>query len=88
MFSEPTYPIWEHRQPLYIPLIDTSKYPAYHHLSPLSGKDIATLKKYINKWLELSRTVLSTSPYGHPVLFSEKKGGGVCLYVNYNALNV
>ena len=25
VFSEPTYPIWEHRQPFQIPLIDTSK---------------------------------------------------------------
>ena len=24
-FSEPKYPIWEHRQPFKIPLIDTSK---------------------------------------------------------------
>ena len=25
VFSEPKYPIWEHRQPFKIPLIDTSK---------------------------------------------------------------
>ena len=25
VFSEPTYPIWEHRQPFKIPLIDTYK---------------------------------------------------------------
>ena len=45
MFSEPTYPIWEHRQLFKIPFIDTSKLPAHHSLYPLSSEELAALKK-------------------------------------------
>ena len=41
-----------------------------------------------NEWLESGCIVLSASLHGHPVLFAEKKGrGGLCLGVDYHALN-
>ena len=88
VFSEPIYPIWEHRQPFKIPLIDTSKQPAHHHLYPLSSKELMALKKQIDEWLELGHIVPSASLYGHPVLFAEKKsGGGLRLCIDYHSLN-
>ena len=45
------------------------------------------MKKQINEWLRLGCIVPSDGPYGHTVLFAEKKGGGgLCLYVNYPIL--
>ena len=44
VFSEPTYPIWEHRQPFKIHFIDTSKQPAQHCLHPLSSEELIALK--------------------------------------------
>ena len=41
-----------------------------------------------NEWLESGRIVLLSSLYGHPVLFTEKKGrGDLCLYTDYHSLN-
>ena len=86
--SEPTYPIWEQRQPFQIPLIDTSNQPAHHCLYPLSGEELTALKKQINEWLESGCIVSSASLYGHTVLITEKKGGGgFHLCINYSSLN-
>ena len=88
VFNESTYPLWEHRQPFQIPLIDTSKQLAHHHLYPLSGEELTELKKQINEWLGLGFVVPLACPYGHLVLFAENKGGGsLCLYVDYPTLN-
>ena len=89
VFSELTYPIWEHRQLFQILLIDTSKQFVCRHLYPLSSEELTALKKQINEWLDSGRIVPSASPYCHPVLFAEKKGrGGLCLCVDYCSLNV
>ena len=45
VFSEPKYPIWEHFQPFWTPLIDINKYSVCHCLHPLSGKELTALKK-------------------------------------------
>ena len=46
------------------------------------------LRKCIYKCLESGHIVPSASLYGHPVLLAENKvGGGLCLCVNYHALN-
>ena len=88
VFSKPTYPIWEHRQPFKILLIDTSKQPVHCHLYPLSIEELTELKKQINEWLEAGCIVSSASPYVHPVLFAKKKdGGGLCLCDDYHSLN-
>ena len=55
----------------------------------MSGEELTILKKQINEWLELGHIVPTASPYGHPVLFAVKKGGGgLCLFVSYYSLNV
>ena len=88
VFSEPIYPIWEHRQPFQIPLIDTCKQPAHYHLYPLSSEELTALKQQISEWLESGCIVILASPYGHPVQFAEKKsGGGLPLCVDYDSLN-
>ena len=88
VFSEPTYPIWEHRQPFKIPLIDTSKQPAHCCLYLLNSEDLIALKQQINEFLESDCIIPSASSYGYPVLFAEKKGGGnLCLCVDYHSLN-
>ena len=39
-------------------------------------------------WLESGCIVPSASPYGHPILFAEKKGkGGLHLCIDYCSLN-
>ena len=44
VFSEPIYPIWKHRQPFKIPLLDSSKQPAHCHQCPLSSEKLTALK--------------------------------------------
>ena len=89
VFSEPTYPIWEHRQLFKIPFIHTSKQPVHCHLYPLSSKELIALKQQINGWLKSGCIVPLATLYGHPVLFTEKKGGGgLHLCVDYCSLNV
>ena len=88
VFSETTYPIWEHRQPFQISLIDTNKQPAHHLLYPLKSEELTALKKQVNEGLESGCIVPSASPYGHSVLFFEKRGGGnLRLCVDYYSLN-
>ena len=54
-----------------------------HHTSLLlvHGTNRTELKKWINEWLELGCIVPSASPYGHPVLFAEKKVKEVFAFV-------
>ena len=88
MFSEPMYSIWEYRQPFQILLIDTSSQSTHHHLYPLSSKELTALQKLTNGQLESDFIVPLASPYGHPVLFAEKRGGeGFYLYIYYHSLN-
>ena len=88
VFNKPTYPIWEHRKTIKIPLIDTRKWPSCGCLYSLSNKELTELKKQIKEWLKSGCIVPSASPYCHPVLFAEKKdGGGLCLCFNYCSLN-
>ena len=53
-----------------------------------SAAQFAKTLKRCNEWLKLGCIIPSASPYGHPVLFAEKKGvGDICLCINYYALN-
>ena len=76
VFSKLVYPIWEHKQPFQIHIIDTKKYPAHHYLYSLSGEEVTELEKQINEWLESGCIVPSPSPHGYPMLFVEKKSRG------------
>ena len=54
----------------------------------MSSEKLIAPKKYINEWLESGRIVPSASPYGYPVLFSEKKGRRILsLCIDYHVLN-
>ena len=81
VFSGPIYPIWDHRQPFQVPLIDTSKQPTPPCLYHLSGEELTALKKQINEQLELGHIGPSASLYGYPVLFAEKSMEEAFTYV-------
>jgi len=57
-------------------------------LYPLSSLELTELKKQVTDLLESGRIVPSSSPYGAPILFAEKKGGGgLRMCIDYRSLN-
>lgn len=48
---------------------------------------MAALRAQIDEFLASGRIVPSASPYGAPVLFARKKGGGLRLCIDYRSLN-
>ena len=76
MFDEPQYPITANRTPFTIELVDPALPPKCRKLYPMSSLELDELRTQIKMLLESGRIVLSSSPYGAPVLFAEKKGGG------------
>lgn len=90
VFKEPTFPInrahperFEHR----IRLKDEAAQPPRRKIYPLDQKELEELKKQLSGWLDTNRIEPSTSPYGAPVLFAQKKNGKLRLCVDYRALN-
>ena len=74
--------------PFTIPLIDPSVQPKKRKLYPMSLLELEELQKQIKLLLESGRIVPSSSPYGAPILFAEKKGGGgLRMCTNYQSLN-
>ena len=74
--------------PLTIPLIDPSVQPNKHKLYPMSSLELEELQKQIKLLLESGRIVPSSSPYGAPILFAERKGGGgLRMCTDYRSLN-
>ena len=74
--------------PFTIPLIDPSMQPKKCKLYPMSLLELQELQKQIKLLLESSRIVPSSSPYGAPILFAEKKGrGGPRMCTDYRSLN-
>ena len=74
--------------PFTIPLIDPSMHPKKCKLYPMSLLELEELQKQINLLLESGRIVPSSSPYGAPILFAEKKGrGGLRMCTDYRSLN-
>ena len=54
----------------------------------MSSLELEELQKQIKLLLESSRIVPSSSPYGAPILFAEKKGGGgLRMCTEYCSLN-
>ena len=88
VFAEPTFPITANRTPFTIPLVDPAVAPPRCKLYPLSGLELEALKTQVHALLESGRIVPSSSPYGAPILFAEKKGGGgLRMCVDYRSLN-
>ena len=74
--------------PFTIPLIDPSVQPKKRKLCPMSSLELEELQKQIKLLLESGRIVPSSSPYGAPILFAEKKGGGrLRMCTDYRSLN-
>ena len=54
----------------------------------MSSLELDELQKQIKLLLESGRIVPSSSPYGAPILFAEKKGGGgLRMCTDYRSLN-
>ena len=53
----------------------------------LNQIELAELKKQTIELLKENKIRVSDSPYGAPILFTKKKDGQLCLWVNYLALN-
>ena len=74
--------------PFTIPLIDPSVQPKKCKLYPMSSLELEEQQKQIKLLLESDRIVPSSSPYGAPILFAEKKGEGrLCMCTDYHSLN-
>ena len=74
--------------PFTIPLIDPSVQPKKRKLYPMSLLELEELQKQIKLLLESGRIVPSNLPYGAPILFAEKKGGGgLRMCTEYRSLN-
>ena len=88
IFAEPMYPITDNHVPFTIPLIDPSMQPKKRKLYPMLSLEPEELQKQIKLLLESGRIVPSSSPYGAPILFTEKKGrGGLRMCTDYRSLN-
>jgi hypothetical protein len=59
----------------------------YGPIYPLSQKELAELRKYIDENLKNGRIRESKSPAGAPILFVPKADGGLRLCVDYRGLN-
>ncbi len=70
-----------------IPLVDGGQKPPVRPIYRLSPLEFEELKKQIAELLALGFIEPSSSPYGAPVLFEQKKDGSLRMCVDYRALN-
>lgn len=69
-------------------MVDPGQTLKKRRLIPLSEAELEELRTQLKVLLESGRIVPSSSPYGAPVLFAEKKGGaGLRMCVDYRGLN-
>ena len=88
VFDEPQYPITANRTPFNNELVDPALPPKCRKLYPMSSLELDELHSQIKMLLESGHIVTSLSPYGAPVLFAEKKGGGgLRMCTDYRSLN-
>ncbi|RJE17540.1 to reverse transcriptase, partial [Aspergillus sclerotialis] len=69
-----------------ITLIDGES-PPWGPIYPLSQKELATLRQYLDEFIAAGRIRPSKSPAGAPIIFVPKKDGGLRLCVDYRGLN-
>ena len=88
VFDEPQYPITANRTPFTVELVNPALPPKRRKLCPMSSLELDELRTQIKTLLESGRIVPLSSPYGAPVLFVEKKGGGALrMCTDYRSLN-
>jgi hypothetical protein len=61
--------------------------PPYGPVYALSEKELEVLREYLKTSQHKGWIRRSTSPIGAPIMFVQKKGGGLRLYVDYRGLN-
>ena len=67
--------------------LQPGKEPPYGPIYPLSPKELAALKEFLEENLAKGFIRESKSPAGAPILFVPKKDGGLRLCVDYRGLN-
>ena len=63
------------------------KEPPYGPIYPLSPRELAALKEFLEENLEKGFIRESKSPTSAPILFAPKKDGSLYLYIDYRGLN-
>ena len=91
VFQEPSYPVDRSNCPIQfehsIPLVDESAPPPKRKLYPLDQRELDELKKQLKEFLDSGRIEMANGAYGAPILFAKKKDGGLCMCIDYRALN-
>jgi hypothetical protein len=67
--------------------LQPGKEPPYGPIYPLSPRELAALKEFLEENLEKGFIQESKSPAGAPILFAPKKDGSLQLCVDYRGLN-
>ena len=67
--------------------LQPGKEPPYGPIYPLSPRELAALKEFLEENLAKGFIRESKSPAGAPILFAPKKDGGLRFYVDYRGLN-
>jgi hypothetical protein len=70
-----------------IPLLDPQSKPPSRPLYRLSRAELAEAERQVKLLLERGYIEPSTSPYGAPILFVQKKDGSLRMVIDYRALN-
>ncbi len=87
VFSAPTELPPERPVSHTIPLEDPQALPPFKPVYRLSKPEQAKCMEQIKALLEKGHIVPSSSPYGAPILFDQKKDGGLRMCVDHRALN-
>ncbi|MCL0143586.1 hypothetical protein M2T27_28115, partial [Klebsiella pneumoniae] len=61
--------------------------PIYKRPYRMAANELAEVKKQVDEQLQKGYIRSSTSPWGAPVIFVEKKDKTKRMYIDYNALN-
>ena len=67
--------------------LQPGKEPPYRPIYPLSPRELAALKEFLEENLEKGFIRESKSPAGAPILFAPKKDGGLWMCTDYQGLN-
>jgi hypothetical protein len=68
-------------------LLEGSKPPFARNYRPMTEQELEVVWKYIQKQLKKGFIQPSSSKTAAPILLVQKPGGGLCVCVDYRALN-